>query len=223
MSTASARPLDQPPDDADGEVDAAAPRPNSRRWSQSFAAAVRWLHIYLSLLGFSAILFFSLTGVTLNHPDWFGLDAPRHAERAGTLPATWLGTDVDKLAIAERLRATHHLRGAVADFRIDDRELSLTFKGPAYAADVLVDRATGQYDLTVTEHGVVALINDLHKGRDSGRAWSALIDVAALLMAVSALTGLVLIFYIRRRRFSGLATMVVGTLLLAALYCWFVP
>ena len=30
-----------------------------------------WLHIYVSMLGLAAVLFFSVTGLTLNHPDWF--------------------------------------------------------------------------------------------------------------------------------------------------------
>jgi hypothetical protein len=33
---------------------------------------MRWLHIYLSMFGLAAVLFFSVTGLTLNHPDWFG-------------------------------------------------------------------------------------------------------------------------------------------------------
>ena len=40
----------------------------------SFAAWMRWLHIYLSMLGFTALIFFSVTGITLNHADWFFAD-----------------------------------------------------------------------------------------------------------------------------------------------------
>ena len=42
----------------------------SRRLKVRFAAAARWLHIYASVLGLGAVLFFSITGLTLNHPDW---------------------------------------------------------------------------------------------------------------------------------------------------------
>ena len=30
---------------------------------------MRWLHIYLSMFGLAAVLFFSVTGITLNHPN----------------------------------------------------------------------------------------------------------------------------------------------------------
>ena len=31
---------------------------------------MRWLHIYSSMFGLVAILFFSVTGILLNHPSW---------------------------------------------------------------------------------------------------------------------------------------------------------
>jgi len=34
--------------------------------------------------------------------------------------------------------------------------------------------------------------NDLHKGRDTGKTWSILIDVSAVLMTLISLTGLIL-------------------------------
>ena len=55
-----------------------------------------------------------------------------------------------------------------------------------------------------TYHGFLAVINDLHKGRDTGPAWSALIDVSAVLMTLISLTGLVLLFYLKLRRVPGL-------------------
>ncbi len=75
---------------------------------------------------------------------------------------------VDRLAIAEFLRAEHRLSGSVADFRADDLECSITWKGPGYAADAVIDRETAKYALTITTHGVVSILNDLHKGRDTG-------------------------------------------------------
>jgi hypothetical protein len=38
-------------------------------------SALRWLHIYTSMVSLVAVLFFALTGVTLNHPDWLASDS----------------------------------------------------------------------------------------------------------------------------------------------------
>ena len=78
---------------------------------------------------------------------------------------------VDRLAIAEYLRATHNLKGAVGEFRIDEQECLVVFKGPGYSADAFINRESGEYDITQTASGAVAVINDLHKGRDTGPVW----------------------------------------------------
>ena len=53
------------------------------------------------------------------------------------------------------------------NFRIEDTDCSVAFKGPGYSADVLIVRATGRYELTESRMGLFAVLNDLHKGRDS--------------------------------------------------------
>ena len=47
------------------------------------------------------------------------------------------------------------------------------------------------YELSETRFGLVAVINDLHKGCDSGSGWSVVIDLSAVLMVLVSLTGLV--------------------------------
>jgi hypothetical protein len=199
---------------------------------------MRWLHIYLSMFGLAAVLFFSVTGLTLNHPNWFFAGAERSVQAEGRLPTKWLharsstasatddpdpSRDVDKLEIVEQLRKSHGIRGALAEFRVDERECQVTFKGPGYAADAFIDRETGKYDLTQTYHGFIAVINDLHKGRDTGPVWSVLIDVSAIVMTVIALTGLVLLFYLKLRRIPGLVVTLVGTVVVIAVFLLGVP
>src|SRR5262249_24579978 len=121
------------------------------------------------------------------------------------------------------LRKTHGVRGALAEFRVDESECMVTFKGPGYSADAFIDRATGRYTLTQTFQGVVALINDLHKGRDTGPVWSVLIDVSAVVLVAISLTGLILLFYLKLRRGPGLVVIAVGTLIVAAFYLLGVP
>jgi hypothetical protein len=218
-------------------------RPLKRRLSIKFAKLSRWLHIYLSMFSLAVVLFFSVTGITLNHPDWFfsGAETNREAEgnvnlewlqakaptaRTSTEPADAAGQadgQVSKLEIVEHLRKTHSIRGELADFRVDEGECVISFKGPGYAADAFIDRESGHYRLTETYHGFIAVINDLHKGRDTGPVWSALIDVSAVLMSLISLTGLVLLFYLKLRRVPGLIVALAGTILAILLYRLGVP
>lgn len=186
----------------------------------------RWLHIYLSMVSFAILLFFAVTGITLNHQDWFS-DAVRTAQFHGNVEARWIRTtdakDVAKLEIVEYLRKTHGVKSALADFRVDDSQCAVSFKGPGYSADAFIDRTNGTYELTVTRQGLVAVLNDLHKGRDSGTAWAWIIDISAGLMTLVSFTGLVLIFFLQKRRAAGLLAVAIGGLLCWVVYIIWVP
>lgn len=185
---------------------------------------MRWLHLYVSLIGFATIFFFAVTGITLNHAEFFESAPPKEREIEEDLPRTLIpetGTP-DRKALADHFREKHRLSGEVDDFSVDPEYCSLIFKGPAYTADISIDRATAHATVRETRLGLAAHLDDLHKGRDTGRIWSIVIDVSAALMAVSSLTGLWLLFYVRRRRVAGLLTTMVGTVVLLVLAVYFV-
>jgi len=77
--------------------------------------------------------------------------------------------------------------------------------------------------VTETRMGWGAILNDLHKGRDTGSGWKALIDASAVLMTLVSITGLVMICFMQKKRFSGLMATVVGAVLCVAVYWIWVP
>ena len=209
------------PDD-DGAATAARGRPVLKR---RVASLSRWLHIYLSMASFAILLFFAVTGLTLNHAERFSAQ-PRIAQFKGKVEINWIKAEdaaVDKLAIVEHLRQAHGVKGALSDFRLDESEAAVSFKGPGYAADAFINRETGEYELTETRSGLVAALNDLHKGRDAGREWSWLIDASAVLMTLVSLTGLVLIWFVKRRRLSGLMLAGVCGVACYLIYLFLIP
>lgn len=213
---------------AAGEAHHDPRRPTRRRLAAvRLAAVMRWLHIYLSMFSLAALLFFALTGITLNHPAWFTpAGAERHSEAEGRLDAAWVRTGSNppaKLEVVEHLRNRHGIKGAVSDFTTDEGECVVTFKGPGYTADAFIDRNTGSYRVSQTSQGFTAVINDLHKGRDTGSVWSVVIDASAIVMTLVSITGLVLLFYLKRRRIPGLLTALIGTLVILGLAVWLVP
>ncbi len=177
---------------------------------------LRWLHIYTSMVSLLVVLVFAATGVTLNHPAW--LAGERTDEISGILPATWkTAKGIDWLVVAEHLRAAHGVHGTVADRREDAREGSLTFRAPGYSADAFIDVRDGSYKLTVSYQGAVGVLNDLHRGRDAGGAWAWLIDVSGVFLVFLSLTGLGLLFYLRKVRIKALLVMASGAALVVLL------
>jgi hypothetical protein len=180
--------------------------------------------VYLSMVSFAILFFFAVTGLTLNHQQWFAAQQ-KTAQYKGKLDTQWLraGSEVDKLAIVESIRSSHKITSAVSEFRVDDAQCSVSFKGPGYTADVFIDRQSGAYDVTETRMGLAAVLNDLHKGRDSGRAWAWVIDVSAVFMTVVSVSGIVLLLFLQKRRYSGLVAATVGAALCFAIYRIWVP
>jgi hypothetical protein len=195
--------------------------PHFLHWKRRFAHLARWLHTYLSMLSFAILLFFAITGLTLNHAEWFD-SQQRPASYHGTLNKAWVNASdpgaVAKDELVNYFRRTYRTKGALSDFHVDGEQCEILFKGPGYEADATIDRATGNFDLTVSPFSLVAVLNDLHKGRDTGKKWSAVIDFSAALMTLVSLTGFTLIFFLNKRRFSGLVLIAVGALLSFLVY-----
>ena len=215
----------------------ATARPRRRLVRNRLAGVLRWLHIYLSMLGLAAVLFFSVDGadaqpsrlgVRLGGADLGGIGG--RLIPSGSIPrgSTARTTTTRRPGCGSwrwwnRCDRTTRFPAPWPDFRADGPECSVSFKGPGTFADALIDRATGRYTLRVSRRGWVAVVNDLHKGRDSGPGWSWLIDVSAVLMGVISLTGLGLLFFLKLRRGPGLVVGLVGLVVVAVVYAVFVP
>jgi hypothetical protein len=201
-------------------------QPSVLAWKRRIAKYSRWLHVYGSMASFVVVFFFALTGLTLNHTEWFA-GSEQTTQTKSALDTKWTKTvedrDVAKLEIVEHFRKAHGVHGELADFRVDPELCSVSFKAPGYTADAFIDRATGTYDLSVTRMGLAAILNDLHKGRDSGPAWKLLIDLSAALLTFVSLSGLVLIYFIHKHRFAGLMSLAAGGTIVYLVYAVWVP
>ncbi|MCU1365038.1 MAG: peptidase [Ilumatobacteraceae bacterium] len=190
---------------------------------QATARWVRWIHVYTSMISLLVVLFFGVTGITLNHPNWTFGDGPTTTVHTGTLPAGWErdGT-VDFLNVSEYVRNNFDVKGAVGDYSATTTDGLISFKAPGYAADLTFKVPSGVFTLTVQEQGFVAVINDIHKGRDTDSSWAWVIDVSGGFLVVVALSGLGIQIFQKKRRRSALlvgggATLVTLLLIYIAL------
>jgi hypothetical protein len=206
------------------------PKPTGKQakpnWQKNMASFSRWLHIYLSMVSFVIILFFAVTGLTLNHVEWFdGKEVIQ--KRTGKVQLKWVKVKdtatIAKLEIVQYLKHTEHLKGDVGDFIIDDDQLTVSFKGPGYSADAFIKRDNGEYKITETSLGIFAVMNDLHKGRDTGKKWRVLVDIAAVFMSLLSLTGIIMICFMKKKRFNGFVLLIVGGIICYLIYYFLVP
>ena len=178
-----------------------------------------WVSAALSLAG---MLVFSITGLTLNNAAWVEA-SPKTEQRAASVPRQLLdalpsGKEGDTRsalppALEGWLDATLGIRVNGLPAEIDAKEIYLSLPSPGADAWLAIDRETGELEYEERSRGVVAYLNDLHKGRHTGVAWRWFIDVFALACLVFSITGLWLLYLHARQRRLTWPMVGVGALL----------
>lgn len=69
----------------------------------------------------------------------------------------------------------------------------------------------------MNNQGRIGVLNDLHRGRDSGKVWAWLIDISGVFLLVVSLTGLGILYYLKKVRVKGFITGIAGCALLIVL------
>ena len=155
-----------------------------------------WISSALCLVG---MLLFAVTGITLNHAAQIEAK-PQITERQARLPQALQ----DRLqaqppeaglpdALHRWLESELSLELNARDAEWTDGELYVALPRPGGDAWLSLELESGELLYESTDRGWVSYLNDLHKGRNTGTAWSWFIDIFAAACVVFSLTGLLLL------------------------------
>ena len=189
-----------------------------------FRVVTHWAlltHIYISMAGFTLALLFGVTGLTLNHQDW-GLSEPKTVSSEIALGRD-LVSNPDQAVLENAIRQKLGIRSHVTDYHDDPDQIQMTFAVPGGRTVVTINRADGRGQVEKETRGPLGILGDLHKGFDTGNVWYWTIDVAAVLLVISSLTGMVTLLALRARRRIGFAIALLGVLTVIAIYIISVP
>ncbi|AKH42242.1 hypothetical protein FHS61_000011 [Altererythrobacter atlanticus] len=178
-------------------------------WKRQFHTW-HWMSSAICLVG---MILFAVTGITLNHagsieaePAIETRELVMPQETLAALDGAPVSTPADEAPapvpepvaqwVADELGVS--LSGRVPEWS----ELELYIPLPRAGGDgwIAIDRETGDVIHEDTDRGWIAYLNDLHKGRDTGMAWSWFIDIFAAACVIFSLTGLLLLQVHARRR-----------------------
>lgn len=160
-----------------------------------------WISAATCLIG---MLLFSITGFTLNHANWVTAK-PVVTTRTAQLPESLLAelrdlapADADAerplpASVAAWLSQSLAIRAGNRSAEWSPEEIYLSLPRPGGDAWATIDLETGEIRHEVTDRGWISYFNDLHKGRNTGPAWSLFIDIFAAAALIFATTGLLLL------------------------------
>jgi len=157
-----------------------------------------WISSAICLVG---MLLFALTGITLNHAAQIEAEPRVHRLEAtlprallaelGTQPAT--GKGAVPAALREWIGRTWGVEIGDAPAEWSAEELYVSLPRPGGDAWLAIDRMTGDAQYEGTDRGWISYLNDLHKARNTGAAWSWFIDLFSVACLVFCVTGLLLL------------------------------
>lgn len=140
---------------------------------------------------FLFMLFFAITGITLNHPQWFDnqIDNVQFIEQPipdYLLPSKPQDTNWQQ-ATGHWLKSQWHIEFEQIEFSED--EVIIVHKGPGTYQNITLDLLDNIAIIESKNYGVISILNDLHKGRNTGLAWRLILDISSGLIILFSLTG----------------------------------
>lgn len=183
---------------------------NARQW--------HWISAAICSIG---MLFFSWTGITLNHAG----DIPANSDVTtieAQLPKDilqpWHSLEKNQNMLPESIRQyliTEHKLSITNGLtgELNDGEFYLAMPNPGVDAWLSIDLENGQLIYERTDRGWISFFNDLHKGRYTNEAWRWFIDIFAGISIVFCLSGLWLLYKQSTFRFSTWPMVSLGVLL----------
>jgi len=171
--------------------------PDHRRRSYWLKTLHEW-HWVSSAICLIGMLLFAVTGFTLNHAGQIEAK-PRVTSLQATVPAQVLGglkapesqgRAPMPPALQDWARAQWSIDTAGREAEWSADEVYVSLPRPGGDAWMRVSLADGAAEYERTDRGWISYLNDLHKGRNTGAAWSWFIDIFAAACLVFCLTGL---------------------------------
>lgn len=162
-----------------------------------------WVSSAMCLVG---LILFSVTGFTLNHAGQIEAKpaiTSRHAKLdtalQSKLESRLAAVKADKASKGKAPMPVELNAWVQKEFAVDtsgrdaewsDDEIYLSLPRPGGDAWLRISLTDGDAEYELTDRGWLSYLNDLHKGRNTGIAWSWFIDIFAGAALVFSITGL---------------------------------
>jgi hypothetical protein len=192
-----------------------------------FYRLMRDWHGYLSAFAFLALLFFSATGILLNHPGLLAGEGRPLEEGGVTLSAQEIArvrtAPEPGRVLAEIVGGRESLVGEFQNGDVSGADVFVRMQSVRGSSDLRGNLETGRVEVTVERQPAVEVLNGLHRGELAGKAWRFWIDVIGGVLIVLSILGYILFFSLRFRLRTALVLTGLSLLAMVGLFVALVP
>ena len=192
----------------------------------TFYRLCRVWHGYLSAAAFVWLLFFSITGILLNHPTWLRDGKPATASSQFRLQPHELASVTAQTepgpALVQVMGGKLGLKGQIDSSGVAGQLLFVRMRGASGSSELQLDLHTGEGRAAIESFGVPTLFKELHRGEHAGWVWRAIIDITGFALVATSILGLMIYLSMRFRLRTavflvagGMTAMAAGVLLIA--------
>lgn len=180
---------------------------------------MRKIHIFSAMPVLVLMLFFAITGIYLNHPDWDRTQVERQQqtirlpENLTRLPDWSTHYASHSLTLLHWLEVEHGLSGV--DFEIDwdemDNLVILNLSGPngSTLIEAFIDQGHAHVD--TRRLSVIDMLNNVHRAKHVSGLWRFVSDLSAICMILFSLSGFWLVLVNRMERKNANIALLVGS------------
>ncbi len=180
---------------------------------------MRKIHIYSALPVLLLMVFFSITGILLNHPE-FEVGEVENKVKEIQLP-NWVAQMTDwpqnysshSLVLLQWLDKEHDIRGV--DFSTEwdeyDELLIVDLSGPNGSTVVEIFFSEQIISVDHRQLSTFSMLNNLHRAKHVNSFWRSLSDISAVCMLLFCLSGFWLVVVNRLERVPANIAMLMGS------------
>jgi hypothetical protein len=186
-----------------------------------FYRYARFLHGWLSALAFVALIFFSFTGLLLNHPEWFPGSPAKVVKENFTLTDGEIrqlrAAAVPSQALVSLAAKRIELKGGVSDGdeggELVGDELFMRMQGVRGETYLRADLGSGALEVRIETQPTLAILNELHRAERAGNGWRLAVDVIAVVLIVLSLVGYLIFLSMHGTRLRTAIALTLGSAL----------
>lgn len=183
----------------------------------------RKLHIYIGLFLVLFILFFSLSGLLLNHSQWEFASFWKERKETEIITPVTIPINLDSTALLQHFMKQLNISGEINNVKLTSESISFRIMKPGINQDIHVDLKSGisvRKKMVYNWWGEIRILHTFN-GSDKlnpgvqpnwliTRIWRLTMDILAIGLIFLCLSSWIMWYKIRKNYSSGLLVLIVG-------------